>query len=260
MQVENSKLGQILTVRPRERRLDASSAAEFKSLLMDRIQEGNDCIILDLSDVSFVDSSALGAMVSSMKALGSKGEFVVCGIQGAVQSLFNLTRMDRVFQIFQSTEEALRALSARRGCLEGMENAQVLNLQSESKLEAVPLIAAACKAICATTNLRLEELDQLEMCVVEALTHTVNYAYGGKAGKEIGLKIFLSPTRVSFHIHDSGKSLEGADLKRINTPLKERDGVPDGGMGLYIIRSVMEDVSYRTESGGNVLTMTKYIS
>lgn len=67
--------------------------------------------MLDLSEVDFIDSSGLGAIVSSLKAVGKQGNLIICGIGETVLSLFRLTRMDRVFQIVSSPEEAVRALS-----------------------------------------------------------------------------------------------------------------------------------------------------
>ena len=109
MQIEGKKVGGQLVVTPLEKRLDASSAADFKGKIVDWINAGNSRIILDLSQVDFVDSSGLGAIVSCLKTLGGQGDLVICGIKETVMSLFQLTRMNRVFQIFPTQTEALKA-------------------------------------------------------------------------------------------------------------------------------------------------------
>ena len=58
-----------------------------------------------------MDSSGLGAVVSSLKMLGGKGDLVICGLKDMVMRMFKLTRMDRVFHIFDSEKEAIKALS-----------------------------------------------------------------------------------------------------------------------------------------------------
>jgi anti-sigma B factor antagonist len=58
-----------------------------------------------------VDSSGLGAMVSVFKLIGEDGEIVICGPSEAAMRMFKLTRMNRVFRIFEKEEEAVRALS-----------------------------------------------------------------------------------------------------------------------------------------------------
>jgi anti-sigma B factor antagonist len=111
MQIQSSKVGDVLVVIPMEKRIDAYTAPDFKGRMVDWINSGNLRIVLDLSHVEFIDSSGLGAIVSTLKTIGEKGNLVICGIQKTVSTLFQLTRMNRVFQIFSTQEEALKALA-----------------------------------------------------------------------------------------------------------------------------------------------------
>lgn len=68
-------------------------------------------IILDLTAVNFVDSSALAVMVRGMKhCREKKGELVLCGMRQPVRIIFELTRMDKAFRIFGTEDEARAAL------------------------------------------------------------------------------------------------------------------------------------------------------
>jgi anti-sigma B factor antagonist len=111
MQIYEKKIGNILIVKPLEKRIDASVAMDFKGKMIDRIEVGNKYILLNLVEVDFIDSSGLGAIVSSLKAIEDDGDIVLCGIRDTVLGLFRLTRMNRVFRIFPTEEEALKALS-----------------------------------------------------------------------------------------------------------------------------------------------------
>jgi len=113
MEIEEKKVGDVLVVLPREKRIDASVSTGFKGKMVDWINQGNRRIILDLSHVDFIDSSGLGAIISSLKTIGSDGDLVICGVRETVMSLFRLTRMNRVFQIFTSEQEALREMAGR---------------------------------------------------------------------------------------------------------------------------------------------------
>jgi len=104
MHLESVKTGGVLIVKPSEKRIDASVATEFKGKMVDWINEGNTKIILDLVNVDFIDSSGLGAIVSSLKAIGGHGALVISGLQETVMGLFRLTRMNKVFQIFSSEQ------------------------------------------------------------------------------------------------------------------------------------------------------------
>lgn len=96
-----------------EKRLDAKVAVAFKEEMAALINSGITLIILDLSGVGFVDSSGLGAIVTSLKLLGRKGDLLVSGVKNDVMTMFTLTRMDRVFQMFPSAEDALKSLEGK---------------------------------------------------------------------------------------------------------------------------------------------------
>ncbi|RVU84029.1 anti-sigma factor antagonist [Leucothrix sargassi] len=89
-----------------ETRLDASVAPEFMSEMDRIITSGNDQIIIDISKLSFMDSSSLGAMVSVLKKISATGKMVIFGASGTVLELFKLTRMDRIFTLTNDLETA----------------------------------------------------------------------------------------------------------------------------------------------------------
>ncbi|HVW85532.1 MAG TPA: STAS domain-containing protein [Bryobacteraceae bacterium] len=92
--------------------LDASNAKEFKAELNPLLTQGAR-IILDLSALKFVDSSGLGAMLSSLRQVSaSGGDLKLCGMNRPVRALFELVRMHRVFEIFNTRDEALRSFGA----------------------------------------------------------------------------------------------------------------------------------------------------
>jgi anti-sigma B factor antagonist len=77
------------------------------------LESGARTIILDLSDVTFVDSSALAVIVRGMKRCRERsGDLILCGLRQPVRIIFELTRMDRAFRIYDSAEAARQALAA----------------------------------------------------------------------------------------------------------------------------------------------------
>lgn len=104
--------GNILVVKVEDKRIDASKAPAFKDEMTRCIEAGQNQIVLDLSQVDFIDSSGLGALVSCLKRLGPRGSLAVAGATGAVSRLFTLTRMDRVFALHPDVEAAVEQLSA----------------------------------------------------------------------------------------------------------------------------------------------------
>ncbi|MFO7447131.1 MAG: STAS domain-containing protein [Ignavibacteriaceae bacterium] len=93
-------------------RATLKEAEEFKQILAQDIEAGWRKVVVDLSECEFIDSTFLGALVVSLKkvtALG--GDLRLVGFQPAVHSMFELTRMYRVFEAFKSKEEAVNSFS-----------------------------------------------------------------------------------------------------------------------------------------------------
>ncbi len=111
MLLDSRKEGGVLVVEMLDQRLDARVASEFTKKMGEFINQGHTQIVIALDKVDFMDSSGLGAIVSSLKIMGRKGDMVISGTRSAVRGLFSLTRMDKVFRIYSTVEEALNALS-----------------------------------------------------------------------------------------------------------------------------------------------------
>ncbi|MCH9673408.1 MAG: STAS domain-containing protein [Gammaproteobacteria bacterium] len=107
MLIEDRTEGDALVVRVLEPRLDARTAVGFKTKFEEYTDAGHRRIILNLAQTEFIDSSGLGAIVAAFKRVGRDGEFSLCGLQDATLSIFKLTRMDKVFTIFPTENEAL---------------------------------------------------------------------------------------------------------------------------------------------------------
>ncbi|MBV8916039.1 MAG: STAS domain-containing protein [Acetobacteraceae bacterium] len=104
--------GDLAVVRVSLPRLDAAAAPGFRAEMLALVERGRHRMILDLSATEFLDSIGLGTMVSLLKALGPGGDLAVAGAQPRVRKLFALTRLDRVFRLFETAEDAERALAA----------------------------------------------------------------------------------------------------------------------------------------------------
>ena len=109
MLMEDVSEGGCLVVSLKEKRLDAVIAASFREAMVARIDQGQRNIVLDMSQVSFMDSSGLGAVVYVLKHLGHAGRLHICGITPGVMAVLKLTRMDRVFKTFDSRQAAIAA-------------------------------------------------------------------------------------------------------------------------------------------------------
>ncbi|HVJ08374.1 MAG TPA: STAS domain-containing protein [Acidisarcina sp.] len=91
--------------------LDAGNVGDFKRAIAPILQD-NSMLVLDLSPLHFIDSSGLGAMLSCLRQLSAKGgELKLSGMSKQVRALFELVRMHRVFDIYDTKEEAAHAFA-----------------------------------------------------------------------------------------------------------------------------------------------------
>ena len=108
MNLNIEEKGAVVLIEIKEERLDAHNSGELKSQMLTLFEEGKNDLVVALHEVRFVDSSGLGALVSGFKnASARNGNLKLCGLQPQVKSMFELTRLHRVFEIFPGTTEAL---------------------------------------------------------------------------------------------------------------------------------------------------------
>lgn len=94
----------------REDRLDANNSEELKAELRRLFESGTKDLIIDLKEVLFIDSSGLGVLVSGYKNSSTlHGNLKLSNLQSQVKSMFELTRLHRVFDIFTTVDDALRS-------------------------------------------------------------------------------------------------------------------------------------------------------
>ncbi len=96
----------------KDERIDAHNSAELKDFILHLIEQGDCNIIVQLEQVRFVDSSGLGALLSGFKHAEAKsGKLALSNLQTQVLSMFELTRLNRVFEIYIDLNEAFESES-----------------------------------------------------------------------------------------------------------------------------------------------------
>lgn len=79
---------------------DVTQADAFYQQVDEALEQDSDKILIDLSEITFVDSSGLGVLVVALKKVrASEKDMYICSVNEQVRMLFELTSMDRVFEI-----------------------------------------------------------------------------------------------------------------------------------------------------------------
>ena len=91
--------------------IDLFTAPELKQVITEVIENGERRVAIDLSEVSFLDSTALGVLIGAVKRLRSRGgALAVVNTDSSIAKTFEITGLDQIFTIVSSRAEALEAL------------------------------------------------------------------------------------------------------------------------------------------------------
>ncbi len=87
----------------------------FRALLKDKRDEPPEALVLDLSEVAFIDSSGIAAIIEHLRTTMQAGSrFVIGGMSGAVKEIFEVINLRKAMPLFESQEAALEALKLKR--------------------------------------------------------------------------------------------------------------------------------------------------
>lgn len=92
--------------------VDAYTSSRFREVMLEVIEGGTCRIVVSMLNVDYIDSSGLGALVGGLKRTSERsGKIVLVCDKPQVRKVFEITGLEKVFQIFASEEEAVKAAS-----------------------------------------------------------------------------------------------------------------------------------------------------
>ncbi|HEX2572764.1 MAG TPA: ATP-binding protein [Polyangia bacterium] len=135
-----------------------------------------------------------------------------------------------------------------------------LLLRIGSEFACVGPLGAAVRAASAQLGLESEAAAEVELSVVEAVNNSIEHAYrlSGDGVVEVLLEALAPGVRIE--VRDRGHAMSCGVLERAG-PLEfdaaHVPSLPEGGMGLFIVKQLMDEVHYETSGSLNVLTMVR---
>jgi anti-sigma B factor antagonist len=107
MEIKTEVIGDVTILTLMGDHLDAGNTKQFKNDI-NRLLTDASKVVFDLHAVKFVDSSGLGAFLTSFRRVSEKGgDMKFCNLTSSVRILFEIVRMHRIFEIYNNMEEAL---------------------------------------------------------------------------------------------------------------------------------------------------------
>lgn len=138
---------------------------------------------------------------------------------------------------------------------------KTIELKVESKLDHVQLLSKAVRAICNTIIEDEIVLYNLELCLVEAAMNVIEHAHHLNPDQDLEIIVILNEKAISFHVFDNGAEWHLPPLqKSLDLHLKTGETMPDSGIGLFLIRHMMDEVYLGKKEAKNMLVMKKKLN
>ena len=135
-----------------------------------------------------------------------------------------------------------------------------LTLNMEAHLDEIERIRAAVNILSQAENWEPELLFQIELVLEEIGTNIIKYGQEGERETQIDITLTSDRKSLTLEIIDDGKPFDpfaDAPPPDLDSPVPER---PIGGLGVYLVRELMDEASYRREDGMNKVTLVKHKS
>jgi anti-sigma B factor antagonist len=87
--------------------LDVQSVADLRARLNEAIDAGNKKVVIDLAQVSFIDSLSLSALVAARRRIGDDGRLAVVAVHEYVRLILQATGLEQVLDVFETREDAV---------------------------------------------------------------------------------------------------------------------------------------------------------
>lgn len=113
LELASKQLGRVMVIACRGR---IALGAEARALEgeVNRVTLGTKSVVLNLTDVDFVDSAGLGLLARIQRSLRTdRGDLKICGMRESLLKVFTITHLDRVFELYDSEEQAIEAFRQR---------------------------------------------------------------------------------------------------------------------------------------------------
>lgn len=234
--------------------IDMASSPEVRSAIEGAINRGCVSIVLDLADVSYADSTALGLVVWTDHMLEPRGGRLV--LAGATRNVARILELSGLVDVAPTVSEAPSADEALAGLELGDENEEPLWAQSVALPAESASLSAIRNAVCsmlAPMGIPEASMFDIRVAVGEAVSNAIRHGSPGGESDVVTVEVVAYEDRVVLIVRDTGAGYDG-----------ETSGSSDvyatSGRGVLFMRALMDRVEFdRMPDGGTAVTLVKHV-
>jgi anti-sigma regulatory factor (Ser/Thr protein kinase) len=133
------------------------------------------------------------------------------------------------------------------------------HLTLPNDIDTIPQLSEFVEIICEEAGVDMTTTMSLNLALEEAVVNVMSYAYPEGAKGSVDIDVISKGSTLQFVISDSGNPFDPTATPDIDTTLSAEER-SIGGLGIHLIRQIMDDVSYHRQDGCNILTLTKRLA
>ena len=134
-----------------------------------------------------------------------------------------------------------------------MDRKQII-LQND--IQQVPLLAQFVDEVCEAAGIDMATAMKLNLAIEEAVVNVMNYAYPQGTVGDINIEVQVDNNQLEFIISDSGTPFDPTTKAEVDTTLSAEER-PIGGLGIHLVRNIMDSINYERVNGKNILALIK---
>ena len=126
-------------------------------------------------------------------------------------------------------------------------------------VQEVPQLNVFVDEVCEQAGFDMSTTMKLNLAIEEAVVNVMNYAYPAGEKGDVDIEAMINDEYLVFVISDSGTPFDPTAKAEVDTTLSaEERGI--GGLGIHLIRQIMDTINYERVDGKNVLTLRKKLT
>ena len=231
-----------------EGRLDTSSSPVLDADLR-RSLDGVSSLVLDLAGLEYISSAGLRVILYAYKVMKRQGELKLIHVNEVIYGIFEVSGFIDILHIAD-------APAAPEEEWEQKGRELTLDAKIDNNERFTDFVNAELEGMDCPAKARM----QIDTAVDEILANVANYAYGEGTGP-VSVRVYQEddPRAVILRFTDSGTPFNPLEKEVPDSISMPADDRPIGGLGIYLVRKLMDDVAYEYRDGKNMLQLKKLI-
>jgi serine/threonine-protein kinase RsbW len=135
-------------------------------------------------------------------------------------------------------------------------SANIFTLNIPSRTDNLEIIRDFIIGIARKFGFNDDGIGEIELAVDEACANVIKHAYNYDENKKIDITVETNSSKLTITISDQGR---GFDPNKLESPEQRLQKHARGGLGIALIKKVMDEVSFELNPGNNHVRMVKYI-